>query len=774
MGPSVITILSSVGVFLLSAVILSRWVPRHPRWRGLVIVLNLAVTIRYLWWRGAHTLNWDGAWGVALSLTVYVAELCGFLVVLHHYAIATRSVRRRADPPGPDYAPSVDVFVPTYNEGTDILYRTVVGCQAMDYPRKTIHVLDDGNRIEVAALCQRLGVAYHTRPDNRGAKAGNLNHALSRTKGELVATFDADHVPVRTFLTQTVGFFRDGKVAQVQTAHHFYNPDLFQDRLRIGDYIANEQDMFYHVVQPGRDASNSSFYCGSGAVLRRSALAAIGGFPTSTVTEDLHTTMLLHSRGYRSVYVDKNLSAGLAPESYEGYLTQRRRWARGTLQVMLSQRGLILRGLSLMQRINYLATLWYWLYGFPRVIYLVAPLFFLLGNVHPLVVRNLSDLLVYYVPHVAISVVGFQLVNLGMRRIFWSDVYESCISVQLALVAALFPFSRRKVRFAVTPKGSSAQAPTPWRMAGPMAVLTLAVALGLVVGIVSLSRGGPERLSTIINTFWALYNLVVLGMGIILFRHNPQRRRAVRLKRSLPLEVAWDGARLRGKTVDLSETGVAFTLPRAEALPDEMELSIQGPDGRVLCLKGQLIRCEVDAAGTLSAAAAFVDRDEGQHRHLVELMFSAADSWSGRPPATMGAPEHLRRIVQSMISVFSRERKSVRRAPRFPCDLPATVLSPGGTAFSGRITDISVRGAALRVGRGFSIPTGRGLRVVITWNDQEKSTLQAVVRNVRREPSGTRILGIAFSGAETAANHDLARRLYGPAVPARRRARVAS
>ncbi len=769
-----ITILLSVGIFLASAVALSRWVPRHPRFRWLVIVLNLAVTLRYLWWRGAETLNWEGATGIALSLTVYVAELCGFLVVLHHYAIATRSVRRRADPPGPEYGPSVDVFVPTYNEGTDILYRTVVGCQAMDYPRKTIHVLDDGNRTEVAALCQRLGVLYHARPDNRGAKAGNLNHALSRTKGELVATFDADHVPVRTFLTQTVGFFRDEKVAQVQTAHHFYNPDLFQDRLKIRDYIANEQDMFYHVVQPGRDASNSSFFCGSGAVLRRSALAVIGGFPTTTVTEDLHTTMLLHSHGYRSVYVNKNLSAGLAPESYEGYLTQRRRWARGTLQVMLSQRGLLLGGLSLMQRINYLATLWYWLYGFPRVIYLVAPLFFLLGNVHPLVVRDLSDLLVYYVPHVAISVVGFQLVNLGMRRIFWSDVYESCISVQLALVAALFPFSRRKVRFAVTPKGSDAEAPTSWRMAAPMAALTVAVAGGIVAGIVSLCRGGPDRFSTIINTFWAWYNLVVLGMGVLLFRHNPQRRRAVRLKRCLPLELAWNGARLRGKTVDISETGVAFTLRRADALPDEMDVSIHGPDGRVLCLKGVLIRCDVDPTGRLSAAVAFVDRDEGQHRHLVELMFSAADSWSGRPPATMGAPEHLRRIVRSMISVLSRERKSVRRAPRIPCDLPATVLSPGGATFAGRIADISVRGAAVRLERGCHIPTGRGLHVVITWNDQEKSTLRAVVKNVRRDPSGTRILGIAFSGAEAAASHDLARRLYGPAVPPRLRERVAS
>ena len=240
------------------------------------------------------------------------------------------------------------------------------------------------------------------------------------------------------------------------------------------------------------------------------------------------------------------------------------------------------------------------------------------------------------------------------------------------------------------------------------------------------------------------------------------------------MELDWNGTELRGTTLDISETGVSFTLPRAESLPDEMDLTIRGTDGRSLCVKGRLVRCEMDATGRLRAAAAFVDRDEGQHRLLVELMFSAPNSWTEARARALGAPEHLSRIVRSMIRVFSGERKSVRRAPRFPCDLPATVLAPGGTALSGRVTDISVRGAAVRLGRGRYVPTGRGLHMVIGWNDQEKSTLRAVVRNVRREPSGARILGIAFSGAETAASGELARRLYGVAASARRKERVAS
>ena len=267
--------LGLVVLVLAASVALSRWVPSHRRWRPLVVILNLAITIRDLCWRGTETLNWESPWGIAVSLAVFLAEIYGFIVVLHHYIISTRATHRQAPALAETFRPSVDVFITTYNEEIDILYRTIVGCQAMEHDGKRIVVLDDGRRKEVVDLCHRLGVAYLIRDDNAGAKAGNLNNGLAHSTADLVVTFDADHVPVRTFLTETVGFFQNPEVAQVQTPHHFYNPDLFQDRLRIREYIANEQDMFYHVVQPGRDVYNSSFYCGSGAVFRR---CTCGGF----------------------------------------------------------------------------------------------------------------------------------------------------------------------------------------------------------------------------------------------------------------------------------------------------------------------------------------------------------------------------------------------------------------------------------------------------------------------------------------------------------------
>ncbi|TDI40566.1 MAG: glycosyltransferase [Acidobacteria bacterium] len=751
-----------VAVLLAATVGLSRWVPRHPRWRIMVIILNLAITTRYMWWRATETLNWDSPAGMAASLTLYLAEVYGFLVVIHHYVIATRASRRHAEPPGGDFLPSVDVFVTTFNESPDILYRTLVGCQAMDYADKTIHVLDDGNRPEIADLCHRLGVGYITRDDNIGAKAGNLNNGLARTTADLVVTFDADHVPVRTFLTETVGFFRAEKVAQVQTAHHFYNPDLFQDRLHIRSYIANEQDLFYHVVQPGRDVYNSSFYCGSGAVFRRRALAEIHGFPTSTITEDLHTSMLLHARGWESVYVNKDLSAGLAPESYMAYVTQRQRWGRGTLQVMLARGGLFLRGLSFMQRLNYFSTLWYWFYGFPRVVYLMSPLLFLLLGLQPLVVRNLEDLLTYYLPHLAVSIVAFQLVNRGMRRIFWSDVYESCISVQVALTALFFPFQARKVDFKVTPKGNAADGAGSARLAFPLTILAALLIAGFLVGLTRLAGLGAGDSGTLINTIWAAYNLVVLGMGFLLLRERPRRRTAPRLPRRISSQLSWNGTRVEARTLDLSETGASLQLNPACSLPDHLDVTLAPADGPPLTLRGRLVRCDVDEKGTLSAALDFVERDDVQHRRLVEMMFSAPDSWQGPHGRTMGAPEHLMRILRSLAAIFAHERRLRRLAPRYRCELAATIQRPDDDDLKVRVLDISERGAALRLPRHTPVPSPERFVICLRWNDSERTTLTARVRDVRRGAGGERLLGVVFMDVNRQQREDLRKQLYSP------------
>jgi cellulose synthase (UDP-forming) len=736
-----------LGLVLVSTIALGRWVPHHLRWRPLVVALNLAVTVRYLWWRGAETLNWDGGWGTAFSLVAYAAELYGFFGLLHHYSIATRSLERTSPPVDAGSCPSVDIMIASYNETADILTRTIVGCQAIEYPNKTIHLLDDGRRPEIARLCRQLGVNYIARTNNAGAKAGNLNHALAHTSGEFIVTFDADHVPVSSFLAETLGHFRDDGVALVQTPQHFYNPDIFQNCLRSQEYVANEQAMFFRIVQPGRDVDNASFYCGSGAVLRRAALDDIGGFPMTTITEDMHASLLLHSRGWKTVYVNKNLSAGLAPESFEAYLTQRLRWSHGTMQVMLLRRGLFLPGLTAKQRIHYFATLWYWLYGLPRVIYLACPLVFLLFGVKPLVVGDISELFAYYVPHLLVSMVAFQLVSGGTRRMFWSDIYESCVAVPLASAALMFPWSGRRVHFAVTPKGHDAERRArrgAWRQGWAIAALAILMCAALLKGASALTAADTDRGSMLVNLSWAAYNLVVLSFGLLLLRQKPQRRTSPRLPRTHACRLWWSGGSIEGVSMDISETGLSLRLTKPQPLPHRLDVTVTSREGRSVTVHSRLVRSEIQG-GELTAAVAFVDRSPDQHRALIELMYSAPDSWDVPQESPMGSLEHVRRIVYSLVGIFSTGRALRRLAPRFPCDFPAILVRPDGHDVAVRSVDVSHHGMGVRVPRVEALAAGIHTTLTVVWNAYERTTFAVRVANVRSERNES-VLGMAFVG----------------------------
>jgi cellulose synthase (UDP-forming) len=622
----------------------------------------------------------------------------------------------------------------------------------------------------MAALCRALGVNYITRDNNHGAKAGNLNHAIARTTGEFIVTFDADHVPVSSFLTETLGHFRDAGVAQLQTPQHFFNPDLFQDRLRSQAYIANEQDMFFHILQPGRDVYNASFYCGSGAILRRSAIEAIGGLPMTTITEDVHTSMLLHSRGWRSVYVNKDLSAGLAPESFDAYVVQRRRWSRGMMQVMLLRGGLWLPGLTLAQRIHYMATLWYWLYGIPRIVFLLAPLSFLLFGVRPLIVRSVWDLLSFYLPHLFISAAAFSLVTRGTRRVFWSDIYEACIAVQLSVTALTFPWTGTRVHFAVTPKGQNAERPRAKRgvwQGWPMTVLVTVLAVGLVKGAIS-ARSGVDLDAILVNASWSLYNLVVLSFGLLLLRQPAQRRVAPRLPRQHACRLAWPEMSVGATSIDLSESGVSLRLDRPVPLPHAFDLTITSREGRTVTTRGRLVRSEL-RDGEVIAAVRIVDRTLEQHRLLIELMFSAPDSWLVEEAPPMAAPEHLGRVVRSLVQVFSRRRALQRLAPRFEVDLPVVVTRSDGRDISARAVDLSHAGMGVSVSSDEGLSEGTAATVTVSWNQYEQTTFQVQVVNARAD-RGHSILGLAFVDLDGLQNKDLTKHLYPDAVQAERKA----
>ena len=288
-----------------------------------VAIIALLWGAAYLGWRAVDT--WERT-EPALFLLLYACELFGWAMLFSFCFLAWRiPVSKR---PPIDRSHSVEVLVCTYDEGLGVLEATLLGCAGITYPHVT-WVLDDGRRESVRVLAERTGARYLTRADNRHAKAGNINHALEVVDAELLLILDADHVPQPDILDATVGYFDDPTMAVVQTPHDFGNHDSFQ-HFETGRH---DQSMFFEVILPGKDRHNSVFWCGSAAVIRRAALVEVGGVATETIAEDFHTTIKLHSHGWKSRYHGETLVQGLAPHDLSSYLLQRDRWARGNLAV---------------------------------------------------------------------------------------------------------------------------------------------------------------------------------------------------------------------------------------------------------------------------------------------------------------------------------------------------------------------------------------------------------------------------------------------------------
>lgn len=524
-------------------------------WEGLrasqkiVILVFLIVAVWYLHWR-AGTLNPDA---LVFSWVIYGAELFGFATVLLHLFMTWR-LRVRQSPEAPDGL-KVAVFIPTYNESADLVRNTLIAALNMEYPHET-WLLDDGNRPEMRAMADGLGVRYLARTDNTDAKAGNLNHALRHTQADYIAVFDADHAPQRHFLSRTLGYFQDEKVAFVQTPQDFFNLDSYQHRWLPGRRsVWTEQALFFRVIQRGKDYWNAAFFCGSCAVVRREALDRIGGFATETVTEDLHTSIRLHKLGYRSVYHPESLAFGLAPSSVVPFLKQRIRWGQGAMQVWRMEGVLTAHGLTLAQRLNYLASMATYFDGWQKGIFYLAPAVVLVTGVMPISTLGVEFFL-HFLPYYLLSFWVFEELGRGYGRSLMIEQYN--MGRFAAFAWATLALFKRKLRFSVTAKGVSS-AREAYRFMVPQAVILGLNALAMPVGLVLFMawEGHLPAPALVANLVWASINLS-LALAVVLFTLDRagRRRMEYRFPIPLPARIRIEGGPLLLATVDdISSSG---------------------------------------------------------------------------------------------------------------------------------------------------------------------------------------------------------------------------
>jgi cellulose synthase (UDP-forming) len=564
--------------------------PLSRTWaRVTVFTVVWLIIARYLDWRLFTTvLVARGAWYeigwiwlcFAIELLALMDALIlyiGFLRTSDRRAEAARhEARLRALPP--NKLPSVDIYIPTYNEPVEVLEKTITGALCLDYPNFSVWVLDDGRRLWLKEFCEAKGIGYLTRPDNAHAKAGNINHALTKTDAEFVAIFDADFIPQRNFLMRTMGFFSDPKIGIVQVPHAFYNHDLIQANLTLRKALPDDQRFFFEAIMPSRDGWNAAFCCGSNSVTRRAALRAVGdALPTQSITEDMLLSLMMLRKGYITRYLCERLAFGLAPESVKAFFVQRQRWARGAMQILYLAAGPLGSGLDLVQRLLFLPT--HWLsQGLMSLLAIIAPLVFLWTGMAPLVNVTTEAVLYYLVPMVLAVVGGIWLYAPHQYFPLASQVLGTFQSFKLlptVLTTMAKPFGHV---FKVTPKGSGAI--TSGYDQGIF--WTASVLMGLTVSGLYINTLPDWRIVTQTSllpmvALWASINVVVLFLVCMLSLQAPFRRSEERFELDEPVWIVGSTGALtpgRLKDISLSGAGIVTELPHDAKLGQRLRLFI--------------------------------------------------------------------------------------------------------------------------------------------------------------------------------------------------------
>lgn len=595
-----------------------------------MIVLSISASSRYIYWRFTDTMGFTHWMDAALGYGLVLAELYAFAVLLIGYFQTAWPLQRRPVPMPADMStwPSVDIFIPSYNEPLEVVRQTVFSAMSLDWPADRLHVyvLDDGRRTEFREFCEELGVGYLIRDNNHHAKAGNINAALKVTHSEYIAIFDCDHIPTRSFLQVCMGwFFKDTNLVMLQTPHVFFSPDPFERNLDTFHRMPNEGELFYGIVQDGNDLWNASFFCGSCAIIRRKELLEVGGIAVETVTEDAHTALKLSRLGYNTAYLEVPQAAGLATESLSGHVGQRIRWARGMAQIARTDNPLFGKGLHFGQRLCYLNAMLHFFYGLPRLVFLTAPLAYLLFGAH---VFQASALMItaYALPHLAHASVTNSRIQGRFRYSFWNEVYESVLAwyiMRPVLVAAINP---KLGKFNVTAKGGVIEkAYFDWTIARPYVVLLVINLIGMAVGFWKLlSSDGDETTTLVINMVWTVYNIILLGASVAVASETRQVRGTPRVAASLPAVIRFDNGRtLVCKTEDFSQHGLGLAVPPDVDIPMGSSLSVS------------LFRS--DEEGVFPAIVTFSGKGRlgvkfdnlslHQQAELASLTFARADAW---------------------------------------------------------------------------------------------------------------------------------------------------
>jgi len=500
--------------------------------RVLAVGLSAALGVHYLIWRIGSSLNLSSRAAAVLSLVMLAAELLllasAFLQLLFSVlpgpdagaeiqaAAAELAGDRRRDPGS---LPRVAVLVPSCGEPLEVVERSLRGCLDLDYPNVELWLLDDRARLELETMAAQLGCRYLARPQRTHAKAGNLNHALPHLQADLLAVFDADVVPLRNFLSRTVGLFRDPQVGFVQTPQTYMNADPVIRNLRLERWLMPDEEGFYRWIQPNRQRLGAVVCAGTSFVMRLASLRQVGGFETQTASEDLATGIRLIAAGYRGVYLPEKLSAGLAPFTLEAMARQRSRWASGTIQTLFTGANpLTIKGLNAIQRLAFLEGILHWGMVLPQLVLLLVPISMGFWQIVPYRIDS-SGLLTAALPFFLSQLLLLPWLSGRSRGALMPELYRWVFVLPLA-ASVVMTLLGRPQGFRVTPKSmpTGASVGPSKRLLLPL-LLLFGMQLASLINL-TLHPGSPYRPAALpggtllLSLIWGSINSLLLVAAI--------------------------------------------------------------------------------------------------------------------------------------------------------------------------------------------------------------------------------------------------------------------
>ena len=541
-----------------------------------------------------------------LSSSYFIAEVFQFILGITYIYMSWNFRRRKSPPTLQDV--SVEVWVPVYREPIDVIRRTLRAAKNIDHPHDT-RVFDDGRREDVKELAAEFGIKYFSRQNNTDAKAGNLNFALENSTAEFIMVFDADHIALPSAIDDLLGYFRDPEVALVQSPQDYYNSDAFQyfNSKRKGG-IWHDQSFFYLFGLPSMDHDQSASCVGTGVIYRRAALTGIGGIPTDTATEDIHTSLRLMKHQWKTVYHNDPVAYGIAAANLEEYYKTRHRWAHGNLHVLSLEGVPFTRGMSIKQRLHHLSLGLIYLEGWQQLLLLLIPVIALITGWQPFIITPLNVLIVLCYP--LLSILLLQELGSGYSRIWANEIFSMARwPVHIISVLGIF---RRKILWKSSSKLLQTQ--TTISRVLPQICIFILSAVGLAVAVKTLSAnfdkgvllsGTVSDMTTpleegytvdilFVAGGWAIYNMVRVGVFLKRAWHKSNvSDNAYRFELQLPIELTTNNASHWCHTQWISEHSICIRIEDMNTMPvrgDRVKFVLPLPTG---CIDGEVTLIQV-------------------------------------------------------------------------------------------------------------------------------------------------------------------------------------